>query len=662
MVGLYPLQTNDTCRLLAIDFDDKDWRDDARSFVETCHDLPVPCSLEVSRSGKGAHVWLFFSRDLQAIIARRLGSALISRTCARRRQLSLASYDRLFPNQDRLPSGGFGNLIALPLQKNAREKGTTIFVDEDFRPFPDQWAYLSSIVPIDVDMVDDIVHRATEGHHPLDVSFICEDTDDPWKMNTLSKKVQCILPSTIDVVFSDRLYIAKDQLPQPLLNRIVRIAAFPNPEFYKAQSLRLSVWDKPRIIGCAENFPRHIAVPRGCLHDLENLLRENEVELRIKDERACGKPIAISFTGLLRPEQEAAVEAMLKHEQGVLNAATAFGKTVAAAALIARRGVNTLVLVHRRELQQQWKERLKTFLALEAPGVGTVGGGANRPSGIVDVAVLQSLVRRENLRGFLETYGQIVIDECHHVSAISFERVMKQCSSRYIVGLSATPIRRDGLAPIIFMQCGPIRHSGARSTILAQDMEVRLSSLACPAIPKESSIQSLFKVLSQDESRNLSVCADIINAFREGRKIIVLTERSEHISILRTLLEPSIPDLFVLHGRMSIKQRTLVVARLNALPESDSFVILATGRLVGEGFDHASLDTLVLAMPISWKGTLQQYAGRLNRASPSKRDLHIYDYVEFADSRLAHMWAKRERGYRAMGYRIATRDPGIEIK
>lgn len=210
-------------------------------------------------------------------------------------------------------------------------------------------------------------------------------------MNALSRKVQCILPSVIDVVLSDRLYIAKDQLPQPLLNRIVRLAAFPNPEFYKAQSLRLSVWDKPRIIDCAENFPRHIAMPRGCLHDLENLLLENEVELRIKDERSCGKPIAISFTGLLRPEQEAAVEAMLKHEHGVLNAPTAFGKTVASAALIARRGVNTLVLVHRRELQQQWKERLNTFLTLEAPGVGTIGGGANRPSGIVDIAVLQPL-------------------------------------------------------------------------------------------------------------------------------------------------------------------------------------------------------------------------------------------------------------------------------
>ncbi|MGB4587503.1 MAG: DEAD/DEAH box helicase family protein [Rectinemataceae bacterium] len=561
VVGLYPLQTNDTCRLLAIDFDDKDWRDDARSFVETCHDLAVTCSLEISRSGKGAHVWLFFSRDLQAVIARQLGSALISRTCARRRQLSLASYDRLFPNQDRLPSGGFGNLIALPLQKNAREKGTTIFVDDDFQPFPDQWVYLSSIVPIDVDMVDEIIHRATEGHHPLDVSFIYEDTDDPWKMNALSRKVQCILPSVIDVVLSDRLYIAKDQLPQPLLNRIVRLAAFPNPEFYKAQSLRLSVWDKPRIIDCAENFPRHIAVPRGCLHDLENLLLENEVELRIKDERACGKPIAISFTGLLRPEQEAAVEAMLKHEHGVLNAPTAFGKTVASAALIARRGVNTLVLVHRRELQQQWKERLNTFLTLEAPGVGTIGGGANRPSGIVDIAVLQSLVRRENLRSFLETYGQIIIDECHHVSAISFEQVMKQCSSRYIMGLSATPIRRDGLAPIIFMQCGPIRYSGARSAILAQDMEVRLSSLACPAIPEESSIQSLFKVLSQDESRNISVCTDIINAFKEPSLLRALTRYpkatllsslppaglSVKVSIMPTSIHLSLPCPF--HGK-----------------------------------------------------------------------------------------------------------------
>ncbi len=662
VVGLYPLQMDDTCRLLAIDFDDNDWRDDARAFIDTCREMNVTCSLEISRSGKGAHVWIFFSSDIQAGIARQLGSALISRTCAKRRQLSLKSYDRFFPNQDHMPSGGFGNLIALPLQKNAREHGTTIFVDDDLQPFPDQWAYLSSIVPIDVNTVDAITHWATEGQHPLDVSFLGEDADDPWKMNTLPKKVQGALPKAIEVVFSDRLYIAKTQLPQPLLNRIVRIAAFPNPEFYKAQSLRLSVWDKPRIIGCAENFPHHIALPRGCLNDLENLLHENNVELQLKHERSNGKPIAISFTGALRPEQESAVDAMIKHEHGVLNAPTAFGKTVVAAALIARRGVNTLVLVHRRELQQQWKERLKTFLNLEVPGVGTIGGGVNHPGGIIDVAVFQSLIHRANLRSFLETYGQIIIDECHHVSAISFECIMKQCSSRYIVGLSATPVRRDGLAPIIFMQCGPIRYSGARSTILAENMEVRLSTLAYPAIPKGTSIQSLFKILSESESLNKHICMDIISAFREGRKIIALTERNEHLSILHTLLEPSIPDLFVLHGRMSIKQRTQVIERLNELPESDAFVILATGRLVGEGFDHANLDTLVLAMPISWKGTLQQYAGRLNRDSPSKCDLRIYDYIECGDTRLSHMWAKRERGYRALGYRIARRDLAEEKK
>lgn len=256
VVGLYPLQTNDTCHLLAIDFDDKDWRDDARSFAETCHELAAPCALEISRSGMGAHVWLFFSRDISAAIARQLGSALISRTCARRRQLSLTSYDRLFPNQDRLPSGGFGNLIALPLQKAAREKGMTVFVDDDFGPFLDQWTYLSSIVPLEMDQVDDIIGRATEGGHPLDVSFIYDEIDDPWRVCSPPRKLRCKLPENMNVVFSDRLYIAKDQVPQPLLNRIVRLAAFPNPEFYKAQSLRLSVWDKPRIIGCAENFPR----------------------------------------------------------------------------------------------------------------------------------------------------------------------------------------------------------------------------------------------------------------------------------------------------------------------------------------------------------------------------------------------------------------------
>ena len=356
--------------------------------------------------------------------------------------------------------------------------------------------------PLAVDAIDDILHRAREGHHPLDVSYIYKDTDDPWKLSESLKKLQCSLPDAIDAVISDRIYIPKDQLPQILLNRILRLAAFPNPEFYKAQSLRLSVWNKPRIIGCAENFPRHIALPRGCLPELENLLHENGVEVRSNDQRTEGKPITVSFAGILRPEQEVSVNAMLKYEQGVLNAPTAFGKTVVAAALIAHRAVNTLVLVHRSELLQQWKERLK-------------------------------------------------------------------------------------------MQCGPIRYSCASTSTLIQNMEVRLASITSLHFPVDLSIQSLFKALSQDESRNHRICADIVHAFKEGRKIIVLTERSEHLAILRTL-------------------------------------------------------------PISWRGTLQQYTGRLNRASPSKQDLRIYDYVELDDKRLVHMWAKRERGYRAMGYRIKT--------
>ena len=657
-VGVYPLLTDDTCHFLAVDFDDADWGGDAQAFAHSCRELGVPVAIEVSRSGNGAHAWVFFSSTVSARDARRLGTALISHTCARSRQLKLTSYDRLFPNQDTMPKGGFGNLIALPLQKSPRESGASVFVDDALRPYPDQWAFLASVQPMAPHDIDPTILRATGGSHPLDVTFIDdEDQSEPWKRRgPPTQRLPGPMPASLTVTLANLLYFDKAQLPQALANRLIRLAAFQNPEFYKAQAMRLPVWDEPRVIGCAENFPNHIALPRGCLDAAKELLRENGIRCDLRDERFSGEPLAVSFTGTLRSDQEGAVAAMLRHDTGILCAPTAFGKTVTAAALIARRGVNTLVLVHRTELLKQWQERLQVFLAFDKEGkgvIGTVGGGKAKPTGKIDIALMQSLSRKGETSDIVETYGQVIADECHHLSASSFEAILKRAKAKYVLGLTATPIRRDGRQPIIFMQCGPTRHTALKPAGAPQTLEVVPRYLPAHInLVTSAGIQDVFKHVANDASRTAALANEIANAFEEGHKVLVLTERTEHLDAIGVALAGRIQPLFILHGRMSNKQRAELINDLDALPPKAPRVLLSTGKLVGEGFDHPPLDTLVLAMPISWKGTLQQYAGRLHREHANKSSVRIIDFVDAGHPALLRMWERRQRGYKAMGYRF----------
>jgi superfamily II DNA or RNA helicase len=658
-VGVYPLLEDDTCHFLAVDFDEADWRDDARAFMESCADLGVPSALEISRSGNGAHAWIFFASAVPARDARRRGTAIISHTCARTRQLQLASYDRLFPNQDTMPKGGFGNLIALPLQKRPREDGFSVFVDADQQPFADQWGFLASIVPMPVHDIEPTILRATGGVHPLDVTFIeDEDLATPWRRTGAAVEPLTVdMPTTLTVTMANQIYFEKPQLPQALANRLIRLAAFQNPEFYRAQAMRISVWDKPRVIGRAENFPHHIALPRGCLDAASELLADNGVGVDLHDERYLGESIEADFVGTLRPDQEAAVAAMLAHDAGVLCAPTAFGKTVTAAAIIARRRVNTLVLLHRTELLKQWQERLVAFLGASKGLIGVVSGGKAKPTGKIDIAVMQSLSRQGDVDPLVENYGQVIVDECHHVGAASFDAILRRAKAKYVLGLTATPIRRDGQQPIIFMQCGPIRHRAARPADAPHDLSVTPNYIESPIeLAPEAGIQDVFRHLAQDSTRSRAVAHAITTAYRHGRKVLVLTERTEHIDAILAAVAEELPAPFVLHGRMSKKQRVAVIAALNALPPNAPRVLLATGKLVGEGFDHPPLDTLVLAMPVSWKGTLQQYAGRLHRDHAGKDDVRIIDFVDTGHPALLRMWDKRQRGYRAMGYRIETGD------
>ncbi|MGE5507963.1 MAG: TOTE conflict system archaeo-eukaryotic primase domain-containing protein [Chitinophagales bacterium] len=664
-IGVYPLLSDDACWFLAADFDKAAWREDAGAFLSVCDELNVPAALERSRSGNGAHVWIFFDHPLPASLARNLGAVILTQTTDRRYQVGLDSYDRFFPNQDTLPKGGFGNLIALPLQRGPRHEGNTVFVDRDFRPYRDQWAFLSQVRRMRLDEVESIVRAAARAGRIVGVriSLTQDDGDDPWVRPSSGERgeepIEGPKPETVRLVQANLVYLPKEGLPPALLNRLVRLAAFQNPEFYQAQKMRMSTFGKPRVISCAEEFAHHIGLPRGCLEEIVSLLRSHGIRPEVADERFAGVPFEASFQGRLTPRQAEAAHALLEYDTGILSATTGFGKTVVAAWLIAARKVNTLVLVHRRQLADQWRERLAVFLELPTESIGQIGGGKTKPTGLLDVGVIQSLSRKGLVRDVVADYGQVIVDECHHLSAFSFEQVLRQARARYVVGLTATPVRKDGHHPIIMMQCGPIRfRTDARKEAEARPFrhlviprQTKFRLLPDRADPR---IQEIYALLAADEERNDLIVSDVLQGVREGRFPLILTERTQHLQELAQRLQGSVRHVVLLCGGMSQKRRQAIAQQLAAIPEGEERVIVATGRYAGEGFDDARLDTLYLAMPISWRGTLQQYAGRLHRTHEGKRVVKVYDYVDVQVPVLARMHEKRLRGYRAMGYRMVT--------
>jgi len=665
VMGVYPMLLDETCFFLAADFDKESWPEDAAAFLETCRLLGVPASLERSRSGNGGHIWLFFEEALPAGLARSLAAHILTETMERRPDVGLDSYDRFFPNQDTLPKGGLGNLIALPLQKEARDRDNSVFLDERFVPYSDQWAFLTTVRTISRPEVEKIVHAAEVRGRVVGVRLapVEEDDNAPWTAAPSRRWKEpplAALPEKLELVLGDQLYIVKETLPPGLRNRLLRLAAFQNPEFYKAQAMRLPTYDKPRIIACAEDYPQHIGLPRGCLEEVQALLKDLKIELVLRDERNDGTPLAVSFNGLLQPEQQAAADAMMACDTGVLAATTAFGKTVVAAWLIAHRRVNTLILVHRRQLLGQWVERLSTFLGLPAKAIGQIGGGRKKPTGALDVALMQSLVRKGVVDDRVGEYGHLVVDECHHLSARSFEQVARRAKARFVTGLSATVTRKNGHHPIIFMQCGPVRFRvDAKKQALAHPFThtvlVRptgFHSTSTAAADVRIQFHRLYDELIADEARNRLICLDVVQAVREGRSPVVLTERTEHLEGLAERLSPEIGNLIVLRGRMGRKELMAAMAELAAVPEHEERVLLATGRYIGEGFDDARLDTLFLTLPVSWRGTIAQYVGRLHRLHDRKCEVRVYDYADLDVPMLARMFDRRCRGYDAVGYTI----------
>ena len=536
-----------------------------------------------------------------------------------------------------MPKGGFGNLIALPLQKGPREQGNSVFLNELFEPHANQWKFLESVQRVKIDELAGLIHEATPEGNTLGVHLSLPEGDDgelPWlwspSRSRKEKRITDPLPPTVRLITSNLVYVEKKGLPSSMQDRLIRIAAFQNPEFYKAQTMRLSTYGKPRVISCSESFPEHIGLPRGCLEEVVSLFKGHGVKIEIQDERTTGQKIDVSFRAELRADQNDAVRQLLAYDEGILCAPTAFGKTVIGACLIARRGVSTLILVHRRQLMDQWREQLAAFLALPIGNIGQIGGGKCKRTGMIDVAVIQSLQRQGVVHDFVAEYGHVIVDECHHLSAFTFERVLREIKAKYVLGLTATPTRKDGHHPIIYMQCGSIRFylspkKAAQSSPFQHTVIPRFTDFAWERSEQETMIHDIYSALVTDQQRNDLIVKDMQQVLSDGRSPLVLTSRKEHLDYLAGRLHGICQHIFVLKGGMGAKQRKQVAESLSLVSPDEPRIILATGSYLGEGFDDARLDTLFLAMPISWRGTLQQYVGRLHRLHENKKEVLVYD-------------------------------------
>jgi len=660
VMGIYPMLKNESCYFLAMDFDKENWQEDVGAIAETCREEGIPMAIERSRSGRGGHVWIFFNEEVPAFLARGLGSILITKTMAKRYQMDMKSYDRLFPSQDTLPKGGFGNLIALPFQKEAVAKGNSLFINENGKPYADQWGFLASVKKMSYKEVEAKAGQAVKTGQVIAArQSPVEENDEPWMRLPSGKKRFKVdvkdLPQSINAVLANRIYIKTGQGPPVLYNQLKHLAAFQNPVFYKKQRMRFSTHDTPRVICCAQIVDGYLALPRGCLDDAQALFKEYDVKLNIEDKRVTGLETNFYFDGTLSEQQEEALKGVLDVDFGVFVAPPGTGKTVLAIAAIAKRKTNVLILVHRKPIMDQWRLQLASFLGIDKKGIGQIGGGKNKATGIIDVGMVQSLDLTDGVYDGIANYGFIIVDECHHVGAVSFEKVLTQAKSKYVLGLTATPYRGDGHQPIIHMQCGPICYR-----IKQKDMTAHIaSSIVIPRVTtfsypwtEGSKIVDLSSRMIESHERNQLIVDDIVNVLDGGRFPLILTERREHLEMLAKLLQGKVEFLAVLHGGIKQKQRREKFQQIKDCPDHCRKAILATGSYIGEGFDEPRLNTLFLTMPSSFKGKIVQYAGRLNRYHKDKQDVQIYDYVDKEVSVLGRMFQRRLKTYKMLDYEV----------
>lgn len=667
IIGTYAIREDDTCAFLACDFDESSWQADILAFSEAAKSLGIQTAIERSRSGKGGHAWIFFTEPVPARLARSLGTLIIAKCSERNIRLSLESYDRFFPTQDFLPKGGFGNLIALPLQKIPRENGNSCFVDENFNVIPDQWSYLASIrrlykYELESILKDYLPKANFKRHDAFEDTAWLTDNEILDKTSIPQEHDDSLTDKDIEIIFGSMLSIPLEGIPTKIIVRLKKTASFANPEFYKLQRMRMQTYPHPRFIFSGEIRPDYLFLPRGVLDKATRILQQAGANVVIRDERVAKKKFKVEFSGELTEIQEKAVEKVKISDIGILMAPPGAGKTVMACQIIASRKVSTLVLVHRQPLLDQWKERISQFLSIPIKEIGTLSGSKKKMTGKVDVGMLQSISKIEDLTELTEKYSQIIIDECHHIPATSFEAILKQLPARYVLGLSATPYRKDGLEKIMFQQCGPIRHEIQISEVsdLLKDVYIFETSLVFPEeLGRQPPYQVLINYLIQNEKRNFLIAGKTTEVIQNGRFPLLVSDRKDHLEILSILIEEKNPtvELVLLDGDLTNKQRKNELTKIDDCRKSKKqVIILATASLVGEGFDLPELDTLIFATPLSFEGRLIQYAGRIHRSYQDKNTARIIDFVDSYSGMFLKMYRSRVNTYRKMGYKIHEDD------
>ena len=644
--GIYPLLDGNDTWFLAIDFDEETWKHDVSALRKTCDTFGIEPAVEISRSGNGAHVWFFFLQPIPASLARKFGAGLLGWTISHESHtMKLRSFDRFFPAQDELKEGGYGNLIALPFQKEAVEKGCSLFVDENYQPLPseEQWEFLARIKRLGKEEV---------------LSLVSDIGEQYSSVLSKKKKVKVIFPSSVQIIMDQGIRISGLDLSESFLFALRRIAIFSNPEYYKRKQARKSTWAVPKYIDCSEMLEDGIRLPRGCFADVKKLLKDNHVSFSINDERTVGREIDVEFCGELWEKQVPAANAMLAHENGILQLTTAYGKTVIGTYLIAARKVNTLILVENSQVMKRWKEELEKFLVIreELPQlenkrkrknipacIGQVSSQINTRGGIVDIVLLPSAGNLRNVKEWVKDYGMVLVDECHHIGAVTYEAVLKEVSAKYVYGFSATPDRSDGHEPIVYMQMGDVRYKAKEDFGYRRMFMPRMTNFRSA---QEEDFGEMMNRIAENENRNAMIISDTKKLLADGKNILILTLRREHAEYLAEKLNGCADNVILLMGSEKQQDLDKKFALLNEIKDEENLLIISTGQYAGEGFNVPRLDTLQLVMPVRSKQMVEQYVGRVARKHAKKQMVMVYDYVDVRVERLKRMYFERRKWYK----------------